>query len=193
MGYDVWVDPSAGIAADKVPAAARALWDEALKRELIEPDSTPYSTAEDLEDAVNEGFSEYIFTVEACGNGSLDFRAKEDYCRRPDEDQWIFEAMGPFIDGCIEFKGEDGALWRWDFSEKGGLEEVDSDVVFGADIKAPAAIKKIVEVLYPDGKPNNIQSSYPQVLDEIETILREAGFGPFAGMSDLDAIAKAVE
>ena len=114
MGYDVRINCGASIPADKVPAAAKALWEAAVKEheKLSEADTPIYSTAKDIELAINENLSEYVFRVELCDDGGVFFEACEDCVRHEENDQWIFEAMGPYIDGSIDFVGEDGYKWR---------------------------------------------------------------------------------
>ena len=50
MGYDVRINCGASIPADKVPAAAKALWEAAVKEheKLSEADTPIYSTAKEV-------------------------------------------------------------------------------------------------------------------------------------------------
>jgi len=188
MGYDVRIYSSARIPADKVEAAAQALWEAARNRELI-CEEDKLRTAEDIAEVVNEGFSESAFRIDVSDDGSACIECSDDYVRREEEDQWIFQAMGPFIEGDIDFEGEDGYKWRWSFSEK-GLEELGSEVVYGNDVKAPDVVEKIIDVIYPDGRlDTEYGGDMLGALHLIENIIREAGFGPQAHMTELERLA----
>jgi hypothetical protein len=194
MGYDVWVESEACILPDKIEDAARALWGAARESGILGEDTPVYTTAEDLTDAINENLSEYIFMVELRDDGTLFIDSNSDAVRHEEDDQWILEAMGPYVTGHINFKGEDGNQWRWEFSEK-GLKEVYGEVVFGDDIKAPEILGKIIKVIYPenlDGKPiTSIDTpDYEWVVGMVENIIREGGFGPQAGMTELERLAE---
>ena len=126
--------------------------------------------------------------------------ACDDGCRQVDNDQWIFAAMAPHMDGSISFNGEDGHEWRWDFVG-GKLEEIQSGRVFGVDMEAPSVIQKIVSLIYPehlDGRPitthwDYADPEYEALMIKIEELLRGNGFGPQAGKSELDRLAEAAE
>jgi len=49
----------------------------------------------------------------------------------------------------------------------------------------------MLAILYPDGK---VRTRFPKgTLDKLADVIRKSGFGPFANLSDLEAIAKAAE
>jgi hypothetical protein len=52
------------------------------------------------------------------------------------------------------------------------------------------AFDEILKILYPKGKLRKFPKG---TLDKAENALRKAGYGPLAGLSDLDAIAKAAD
>lgn len=144
-----------------------------------------------------DGFVEYIddrlehFVVGQNDEDGIFFISPEDRFKHEEEDMWLFNAAAPFCtpESSIHFEGEDGCQWRWDVVN-GALEEVLGDTVFGRDIKAPAILEEIVELLYRDGKPLCLGGSDAiGTLDAIENLIREGGFGPQAGMSELDRVA----
>lgn len=118
----------------------------------------------------------------------------DDCIRTPQDDEWLFEILAPFADpdAYIHFEGEDGYKWTWEV-ENGEFVEIGSETVYGNDAKAPDVVKKIIEMIYPDGKPMSATYTDPNTLvttiGAIESVLREAGFGPQAGMNELDRLA----
>lgn len=74
----------------------------------------------------------------------------------------------------------------------GKFENVYGTVVYGIDAKAPDVIDEIVKLLYLDGKPITSElhgSDASGTLDAIENLIREAGFGPQAGLTELERMA----
>jgi len=204
MGYDVRITGSLTLPADKVEVAARALFAAAVelkkwgKGDLAA--ATP--TAEGLKEAVNEGLSERVLYFRDVDDGSMYLEGDEDYVRREEEDEWILKALAPFLDdGELELEGGDGN--RWLYRIKGGkFENVYGTTVYGIDAKAPEILAEIIKVLYPNGKPLSASedcnggqivsaehSACLSTLEELEDLIRNGGFGPQAGMSELDRMA----
>jgi len=203
MGYDVRIEGWLEIPAEKVEAAAKALYAKAIELKGWDTDDErQVCTAVGLEDAVNDGLSEGCFYVRPTDNGSVGIEGNEDYVRREEEDEWIFETLAPFIDdGDLELQGEDGNQWLYRI--KGGkFENVYGTTVYGIDALAPEILEGIIKVLYPNGKPLSASedcnggqivsaehSACLSTLEELEDLIRNAGFGPQAGMSELDRMA----
>jgi len=193
MGYDVRIEGWLGIPAEKVEEAAKALYDAAGTLGKWNAEAAEAAVCSDLglEAAVNDGLSDGCFFVRPdFDNGSVGIEGNDDYVRREEEDEWIFEALAPFIDdGALELHGEDGNQWLYRI--KGGtFASVHGEVVYGIDAQAPEVLEKIIGLLYSDGKPVCLEGSDAiGTLDAIENIIREAGFGPQAGLSELDRMA----
>jgi len=105
------------------------------------------------------------------------------------------------FDSCIEFHGEDDNRWRWEITN-GKFDEVQSDVIFGNDINAPEVVEKLIKLIYYTEDPRRHQPgqpitsffdfndpNYEKIVDKIEGILRESGFGPQAGKTELERLA----
>ena len=201
MGYDVTADGDFTLRDGTWKEAREAILLACAERdgysvidEWIEeegPDPNP------MWGANYEGFVAYIdklleqFVVGQNDEHGIFFIAPEDRFRNEEEDMWLFKAAAPFCtpESSIHFEGEDGCQWRWDVVN-GAFEEVQGDTVFGQDIEAPAILEKIVELLYRDGKPLCLEGSDAiGTLDAIENLVREGGFGPQAGLSELDRLA----
>lgn len=186
MGYDIYVDGRVLLPKENIRSACEALI-EASKQHTggWEPKArNAAALVSFIEDQTCFGASKDASAVI--------IEAPEDCVRRVNEDEWVFEALGPFIarGGVFDFRGEDGLQWKWSF--EGKLDIEDSAVVFGADCNAPAICKDLVNLLY-DGSKIRVHADPQEALDRIEGWLRKHGFGPFAGLDTLDAIAKAVE
>ena len=192
MGYDINACGSATIPADKVLEAGRAFVIAVRAHEDTDKDWSPDVTTPKAVCALIGHHSE-LFAPSVEKDGSLLMSAPDDYFRRLDEEEWIFEALGPFFDegSGFEFTGEDGAKWLWEFNAN-GVKEVDSALVYGPYIAAPSAVKLIVAALYPDGKLP-VDEDQGAVLDSIRNIITESGFGPFAGLTPLATLAEVAE
>lgn len=196
MGYDIYGDGEVTIRADKVAAAGAALHAHCVKETIIETEVVPsYSTAKLLAEAI-EDHTEHRFSAnEITPTGDLLIQPDHDCgaLRNIDDTKWVLDVLAPFADeGHFSWTGEDSLKWLWKFGP-GGVEEVDSEVMYGSDRNAPYAIGEIVELLYPDGKSPAQWKNARAKLDQIADILRKNGFGPFGGLEPLDALAKAVE
>lgn len=192
MGYDIWATGEFNVGADK---AADAI--ETLQMEIAanpQASKVTWKMKADPNDPVSQ--LDLYFqtgTIERGDDGSLTLHFGDDTIRHEEYDEWLFSAAAPFCDdGDIFFKGEDGYEWGWEIKD-GVLSEVQSETVWGADTQAPAVVQKIVETLYPDGKSVVAQSlpayEWEQLVTKIEAIVRENGFGPQAGMNELERMA----
>lgn len=194
MGYDVNACGSATIPADKVLEAGRAFVTAVRAHEDTDKDWSPDVTTPKAVCALIGQHSElFAPSTSIVGDGSLIMSAPDDYFRRLDEEEWIFEALGPFFDGesGFEFTGEDGAKWLWEFNAN-GVKEVDSALVYGPYMEAPGVIDAIVAALYPD-ESLPVDEDHAAVLDNIRKIITEGGFGPFAGLTPLATLAATAE
>lgn len=186
MGYDVYGSGEAWIKADQVESALAALTKAAAAKgdTTVQPDWNLGKAIEEV--------TACFYSVDQA-NGDIVISPSDDAFRHLDDDLWAFEALAPFIEegSIFEFTGEDHYQWMWTFDGK-TVEDVGSEVVYGADRNAPKVCTEIVRLLYEGGAIKS--HSDPQaVLDQIEELVRKAGYGPFAGMDALDAIAKAAE
>jgi hypothetical protein len=136
--------------------------------------------------------------------GNLSIEASGDPARDPDDEIWFFDAIAPFCEpnSLIEFRGEDDFRWRWEIVNS-KFEEVGSEVIFGNDVNAPGVVEKIIKSIYHSGdtrqdKPgqpitaffDSNDPKYEDVVEKIESILRESGFGPQAGKTELERLAE---
>lgn len=200
MGYDVWVDGELTILTGYTSEAADTLRAAIAEREDV------------TEGAILEGFTstptlcqllkQSLGRFEACEdvNGNVELYV-EDSIRSEEEDEWIFRALAPYIeDGAFYFRGDDDYRWRWRI-KGGAFFEEGSDTIYGSDVNAPAALKEVVGLVYPphlDGLPvtasyDTADPEYEIVVRKIEELLRIKGFGPQAGMSDLERLAVTTE
>lgn len=192
---DVWIPP------ENIKAACRALekneeWDEGNK--------IPKSRA-GLIKALNSMFEEdaenFTFTAKVEGKGIL-IAPDDETSRDLNEISWVFDALAPFVLPCpscnkgvskeaiLWFTGEDEDYWRWRFSNGKVIEE-GSDIVYGDDIKSPEAIRAVVDLVYPDGRPASSLTgvNYEELVQRIENVIRDNGFGPQAGKTELERLA----
>jgi hypothetical protein len=212
MGYDVRIEGQLTIPADKVEAAARALFAKAIELgkwdwsdDHTDKEGNRWGPAYDqdaLKNGINESLSDGCFYFWPVDDGSMIIEPSEDYVRREEEDEWIFHALASFIDdGELDLTGEDGYQWQWrirgdEFHSVGGT------TVYGNDAKAPDVLEEIIKVIYRPAdhalSPNQpvtalfdyADPEYEQVVVKIENIIREAGFGPQAGLSELERVAE---
>lgn len=197
MGYDIWANGEFQIEVDKKDAAIAAI------RKAIDENPNAKQVTYKVKADPNDPISalDLYFqagVIEEAEDGTLMLHFGDDCIRHEEYDLWLFQAAAPFCDPASEifFKGEDGYEWSWDI-EDGKVVEVGSDTVWGDDIKAPAAIQKIVEIVYHDGKPLSSLPGDPVTraaalelaIANIETVLRDNNFGPQAGMSELERLA----
>lgn len=204
MGYDVWATGEWEIPADKGEAFAKALLEACAEKDGYGSYQEFYDAEQPIPDPgespsayFDSRFDENVI-VEGFDDGSYKLAFADDSVRNTDYDQWIFVAAAPFADDedTIYFSGEDDYKWTW-VARGGKLVEEDSETVYGQDMHAPAAVQKIIEVIYPehmDGKPVTAffdygDLEYMEVVQKIENIIREAGFGPQAGKSELERLA----
>lgn len=202
MGYDIYADGDWEIPAERVTEARKAILDHMRKEDGHSSVDAWVEHEEFITDPRScnlEDFSSWLtnrleiyHAVDTDGKLHLcppcgDFRNYED-------ERWIFEVIAPFAIQArseVSFQGEDGYRWLWE-PVKGELVEHQSQTVYGKDANAPEVIRKIVELIYPGGKPiyaSPESFSMEEALTNIETIIREAGFGPHAGMSELERLA----
>lgn len=207
MGMDVYVSGELTIPANKVTEArdlflkvlaegqkntfmdeewSNRKWD----REPWTPDK-PCVTPEEFV-LVIEGRLDR-FGVQLMDDGRVIF-FMGDSCRHEEEDQWVFATLAPYIDDgefCME---GDGYHWKWMIVD-GELSEHEATTVFDHDANAVPTIEKIVALIYPNGRPvgsigNELgRGEYELVLEEIENLLRETGYGPQAGKDELERLA----
>jgi hypothetical protein len=183
MGYDVWIYGDMAVKPDGFDGALAALRDRASQE-----DGEPCD--ESFEDLVQR-FSGEHFDAKKSKAGVWLVSPYEDGHRNEDEAEELFDIIAPFLeDGVLEFKGEDGEEWTWTF--EGGNMKVDhASQIWDGDRHKIEAFDKVIAVLYPKGK---LRKKFPKnTLDKVETIIRKSGFGPLAGLADLDAIAKAAD
>lgn len=190
MGYDIWV--SGEVTLPKASAAAAC---EAIS-ELEVHDTWPHKESFGPSTLIDFIEKNTCFSARVVDEEIL-ISAPDDSVRHTEEYEWVFEALAPFIedDYCgFTFVGEDHCQWRWEFdrNRRYPFTVVESEVVFGADCYAPAICKDLVGLLY-DGSKLRDHDDPQAVLDRIEGLLRKHGFGPFAGLDALDAMAKAAE
>ena len=194
MGYDVRVEGYLRIPAEKVEAAAQALYAKAaVLKGWSNSDMRAVCTPEGLEAAVNDyNLSDGNFFVRPQDDGSVLVEGSDDYVRREEEDEWIFEALAPFMDNDeLGLEGEDGERWLYRISG-GKFEVAYGTTVYGNDAKAPEVVERIVALLYLDGKPLTAEldgSDAIGTLYAIESLVREHGFGPQAGLTELERMA----
>lgn len=204
MGYDILGDGEARLVAEKVATALdlirKAHAENAAENEkrpewqraIIEP-LPPFEDAQTLADSIDKLLGCFWALFDE-NTGDIVFQPSEDSFHRLEYDQWFFVAIGGLLDGEFKFRGEDGVEWRWDFCPAKGLVNVPSELVWGRDIKSPRVAGEIEDLIYDSATQKIKEHEDPQaVLDKIEKILRENGFGPFAGMDTLDVLVKATE
>lgn len=202
MGYDIWADGQFQVEKSKRDEALAA-----IRKAIAEnPNARQanYKSKFDENDPISS-IDLYFLSghFEETEDGHLVLHFGDDSTRHEEYDKWLFEAAAPFCDPAdeIQFKGEDGYQWAWRI-EGGKLIEVCSGTVWGKDIEAPEVLQKIIELVYPGGKPASSLPDYDagQIMDSghsaclslieaIESLLREHGFGPQAGMNELERMA----
>ncbi|MGE3483518.1 MAG: hypothetical protein AB7L09_02180 [Nitrospira sp.] len=139
------------------------------------------------------------------GDLCLHFGEDGDYIRHENWDWWLFDAIAKYAEkgSAIDFRGEDGHQWRWEITN-GVLEEVVSGLVWGNDLRAPEVIEKVIALIYPSGQRCTLDpdlefesaedglDSYGKledILNRVADVLREGGFGPEAGKTELERMA----
>lgn len=228
MGYDVWGDGEFTMKAEQlkkaIPVIVKAVGEH-------DGDETILKASKRISETLTQGFDDengvttqkmsavlkllpklidsvldenYKCDIDDLGNLTLRVNMESyDSFRNSGNEMWFFEAIAPFCDAdsCIEFHGEDGYRWRWEITN-GKFVEVDSNVVFGNDIKAPEIVEKLIKLIYYTEDPRRHQPgqpitaffdfndpNYEKVVGEIEGILRASGFGPQAGQTELERLA----
>ena len=193
MGYDIYASGVSTIPKDKVLEAGKAFVVALYKEGQIAADAPapPIKSAKQVL-ALFSWYDEIFFPVME-DDGSITFQSEDNF-RRLSEEEWIFEALGPFFDADsgFDFQGEDGAKWLWRFNAN-GLVFKDGETVYGNDAKAPHLIEKIAGVLYPNGELPVGKQDSDEMIYAICKIITDGGFGPFAGMTPLDMLATVVD
>lgn len=203
MGMDVFINGELTIQASKVLEAGKLLLEAIYTRnsgcgdygaDVAEDDAhryhewvkTPKGIGALLEDKMES------FDVSLEDDGSLTFGV-EFSTRHEEYDQWVFEALAPVIDDGEFCMSGDDYHWKW-VIENGELSESHGETVYDHDSKAAPLIEKVVALIYPEGlKGKPIASldtpDYEWVVSMIENLLRETGYGPQAGMNELERLA----
>jgi hypothetical protein len=188
MGYDISCYDDTFIKAEHADAALAV-----LRKLAEERDDDGEVNTESWEDLVLR-LSNEIFSGakgEGSESGGLHIRHPEDHFRHEEEAESMFEALAPFLEGqSLNLTGEDGYEWIWSFAG-GKLEHDHATKVWGDGTQKIAAFDKVLEILYPKGK---VRTRFPKsTLDKLADVIRKSGFGPFANLNDLEALAKAAE
>lgn len=209
MGYDVYGGGEMMLGTERVAEASKALHDGLLSHTGVigwSGRTEPHAPTDDSATLV-EHLNEYLqgFCIYYTDGGDhIAIQAPDDSFRGLDDVENIFNLLAPFFDehsDGFSWEGEDGYKWRWEI-DKGKLLILNSEVVYGSDINAPFVVSKIIELVYPGGKPASSLPDYDagQIMDSghsaclslieaIESLLREHGFGPQAGMNELERMA----
>jgi hypothetical protein len=197
MGMDVYVDGTLTIPSSKVLEAGQLLLAAVLERDAIpegqEKTHQAYEgvkTPEGVLKLIERKLERFGVTLE--NDGSLEF-GMDDSCRHEEYDQWLFEALAPaFADGEFYMSGDD-YRWKW-VIEDGEFYEQTGETLYDYDREATPTIEKLVVIIYPNGKPITATPCDPAyVLAKVENLLREAGYGPQAGMNELDRLAQVAD
>jgi len=200
MGVDVYINGELTIPADKVMEAGTLLLKALVEKKVDlhehddpdDPDTfeTPKKVASLIEAHLGR------FKVELDDVGNIIFY-QHDSVRHEDEDWWIFEALAPVIgDGEFYMQGDD-SRWRW-VVENGALSEDFGETLYGQDVEAVTLAQKIIDIVYPPhlgGRPvtavyDVADGEYEAIVEKIENTIRESGFGPQAGKTELDRLAE---
>jgi len=208
MGYDIYASGMWMVPAEKAAQAIQAMLLAVAEKDGYSSVEDWISTEEPVPNPLEEPH-DYISdrlvnsVVGETDSGELTLEFNDDSFRHQGDDEELWEAAAPFCaeGGSVEFTGEDNHRWAWTVL-RGKLAVLDSETFFGNDTNAPATIGKLVEMLYPDGKPASTLPEYDaghimdkghsrclSLLESIETLLREGGFGPQAGMNELERMA----
>ena len=201
MGMDVYIDGELTIPASKV-LEARDLFLKVLAKggcnyaHNDEPwtpgEHDTYETPKEIVGLIKGKLER--FGIELCDDGSIEFRLEDSSTRHEEYDQWIFEILAPVIeDGQFSMSGDE-YHWMW-VIEGGEFSESHGEIVYDHDSKATPTIEKIIEMIYPhDGKPLSATCDDPNmfnlVINNIENLLRETGYGPQAGKNELDRLSE---
>jgi hypothetical protein len=197
MGMNVFIDGELVIQSDKVLEAGKLLLQAIAGKDELDPEYLPSCYAQKIKTpkgivGILEKKME-AFQVHLEPDGRLTF-GLEDSTRREEQDQWIFEALAPaFDDGSFHMSADD-SLWLWDIKD-GEFSVICGEIVYDHDDKAVPTITKILGLIYRDGKPlssilNWGSPEFEEVMNKIETLLRETGYGPQAGMSELERLSE---
>lgn len=184
MGYDIFIYGEATLQPERFDEALTV-----LRAEAAEEDGKPNDDS--FEDLVQRHSHEHFHADKDAATGVWTIANNyEDGHRHTDDAEKLFQLLAPFLDDAsIRFEGEDGHEWSWDIQD-GKLTHDSADKVWGGGAAKASAFDEIVSALYPNGK---FRKPIKGTLDRIETIIRKAGFGPLAGLNDLEALAKASE
>jgi hypothetical protein len=186
MGMDVYIDGELTVPAAKVPEAGNRLLAAAAEK-VDAPDLDEEEIGGDVFKLAEALLNRLEVTKES--NGDLTF-GLEDSCRHEEDDQWIIEALAPVMEDGAFYMSADDYRWQWQI-ESGEFSEVSGEIIYDHDSKAVPTINKIIELMYPGGKPLQVEGSDAvSTLYEIENLLRETGYGPQAGMAELDRLAE---
>ena len=199
MGTDVYIDGELTIPEDKVLAAGKLLLqaisdeDEVDLVDLDPEDHQKILTPKGILTLLNERMRS--FEVELRPGHGLVFGV-DDSTRREEEDRWVFEGLAPLFDDGEFYMSAEDYKWMWEI-EDGVFSEISAESVYGHDENAVPTIEKLVAIIYPNGKPigspgNELgRGEYEQIIEQIENLLRETGYGPQAGMNGLERLAGA--
>jgi hypothetical protein len=185
MGYDVYIYGEVSIKPERFDEALAALRAKALAE-----DGEP--SEDSFEDLVWRFSHEHFEAGEDKNRpGVWTIGPCEDAHRHEEEAEDLFELLAPFIidGGDFRFEGEDGEEWSWEFKD-GKKDEDRAEKVWGGGAGKIDAFDEILKILYPKGKLRKFPKG---TLDKLEAAIRKHGYGPLAGLGDLDALAKAAE
>lgn len=203
MGYDIFACGAFVIKAENAKPAGEALLKAIADKDYGgDIDSVQDELGHFIEGG-SDGIANLIgdqlesrLTAESLPGGDIHIGDVGDHVRGIDYIEWVIRALAPFVSAelsCIDFEGEDGYKWRWE-CRNGKLENLSGDTVYGHDIEAPTVVHEIVNLLY-DGNRSVVASPLSQdqledLLNKIEKVVREGGFGPHAGLtSPLERLA----
>jgi len=200
MGTDVYIDGTLIIPSGKVLEAGKLLLQVIADKDELDPEHLPPEYAEQIK--TPKGLLALLesrliaFEVELGDDGSLSF-AVEDCTRHEDSDEWLFENLAPVFDDGELYMSADDYKWMWEIVG-GVFRVVNAETVYDHDYKAVPTIEKLVAIIYPehaDGKPlsailDSADPEYESVVDKIENLLRETGYGPQAGMNGLERLSE---
>jgi len=203
MGTDVYIDGELTIPESKVLEAGTLLLEAIGHQDELAPEYLPPDyhqkilTPDGILGLLNERMT--AFEVELRPAFGLVFGV-DDCTRREDEDQWVFKALAPAFDNGELYMSADDYKWMW-VIENGEFREVNAETVYDHDENAVPTIEKLVALIYPaalGGRPITAvppeerlpESDDSDALFLIENLLRMNGYGPQAGMSELDRLAE---
>jgi hypothetical protein len=185
MGYDIYGGGDAEIKAEHIQACAAAIYPASQGAMIWGKDVSLKKIPENHNELARAlvTLTDNLFEFSAEDHGAVHIEGPDGCFRHLDDVEWVFKTIGR----CYK--------WRWCFDPEEGLVVEDSSVVYGQDSYAPNVVHKLVDVIYPpenDRKPISALDGvdHEVVLLQIENIIREGGFGPQAGMNELERLAE---